>query len=167
MQKEEKRRRKMEQNFDQHHKAKSSRPLQKGEEGWLPDVSASGTVQAEVAPRSHIVHTDNGDLRQNRKHLVPMDLTRTKVQSTEIELPQAQPELPEILPEGETEAEVLRENVVIPEKFPQSETAAPEPLPEGTYRTKGGRLSKPPDRLPSSWPELKGNLKKWRCSDVN
>ena len=82
MQKEEKRRRKMKQNFDQHHKAKSSKPLQKGEEVWLPDASASGTVQAEVAPWSYIVHTDNGDLRRNRKHLVPMDLTRTKDESS-------------------------------------------------------------------------------------
>ena len=56
MQKEEKRRTKMKQNFDQHHKAKSSKPLQKGEEVWLPDFSASGTVQAEVAPRSYIVY---------------------------------------------------------------------------------------------------------------
>ena len=64
MQKEEnfKRRRKMKQYFDQHHKAKSSRPLQKGEEVCLPDTSASGTVQAEVAPRSYLVHTDNGDI---------------------------------------------------------------------------------------------------------
>ena len=84
-----------------------------------------------------------------------MDLTRTKAESTEIELHQVQPELPEILPERETEAEVL------------PETAAREPLPEGTYRTKSGRLSKPPDRLTSSWPDLKGNLKKGRCSGVN
>ena len=104
MQKEEKRRRKMKQNFYQHHKANSSRPLQKGEEVWLLDTSASGTIQAEVAPRSYLVHTDNGDLRQNRKHLVPMDLTRTKVESPEIELPQVQQDLPEILPE---EAEVI------------------------------------------------------------
>ena len=81
---------------------------------------------------SYIVHSDNGDLRPNRKHLVPMDLTRTKDESTEIELPQAQPELPEILPEGETEAEVLPENEVILKKVPPSETAVPEPLPEGT-----------------------------------
>ena len=105
----------------------------------LPDASASASVQAEVAPRSYIVHTDNGDLRRNRKHLAPMDLTRTKDESTEIELSQAQPELPEILPEGETEAEVLPENEVIPEKVPTSETAALEPLPEGTYHTKSGR----------------------------
>ena len=59
----------MKQNFDQHHEAKSSRPLQKGEEVWLPDTSASGTVEAEVAPWSYLVHTENGDLRRNRKHL--------------------------------------------------------------------------------------------------
>ena len=89
----------MKQNIDQHHKAKSSRPLQKGEEVWLPDTSASGTVQAEVAPRSYLVVTENRDLRWNRKHLVPMDLTTKKAESTEIELPQVQHELPEIQPE--------------------------------------------------------------------
>ena len=144
MQKEEKRRRKMKQNFDQHHKAKSSRLLQKGEEVWLPGTSASGTVQAEVAPRSYLVHTDNGYLRWNCKHLVPMDLTRTKAQSPEIELPQVQQELPEILPEEKTEAEVISEKAPQSEIAQKSETAAPEPLPEGTYRTKSGRLSKPP-----------------------
>ena len=92
MQKALKLHRKMKQNFDQHHKAKSSRPLQKGDEVWLLDASASGSVEAKVALRSYLVHTDNGDLRRNHNHLVPMDLTRTKAESTEIELPQVQPE---------------------------------------------------------------------------
>ena len=88
--------------------------MQKGEEVWLLDTLASGTVQAEVAPRSYLVHTENGDLRRNCKQPVPMDLTMTKAESTEIELPQVQHELPEILPEEKTDTEV------IPEKAPQS-----------------------------------------------
>ena len=93
-----------------------------------------------------------------------MDLTGTKAESTEIELPQVQQELPEILPEGITKAEV------IPEKAPQSEIAQQsEQLLLNHFQKAhiAQRFSKPPDRLPSSWPELKGNLKKGRCSGVN
>ena len=89
-----------------------------------------------MAPWSYLVRSDKGDLRQNRKHLVPRDLTE-KAESTEVELLHAQPELPD---EEETEIEQVPENAPM-------EAASPESLSEGTYCTRSGKLSKPPDRF--------------------
>ena len=55
-----------------HHNARQLRPLQTGEQVYIPDNSSNGTVIDEPSPRSYNVQTSGGIYRRNRRHLLPL-----------------------------------------------------------------------------------------------
>uniref|UniRef100_H2M3Q2 Integrase catalytic domain-containing protein n=1 Tax=Oryzias latipes TaxID=8090 RepID=H2M3Q2_ORYLA len=59
--------------FDKRHKARNLEPLVPGQEVWITDARAQGTViSAHEAPRSYRIKVPQGTLRRNRHHLVSM-----------------------------------------------------------------------------------------------
>ena len=68
----EKIRKRQESNFNKHHNARQLRPLQTGEQVYIPDNSSNGTVIDEPSPRSYNVQTSGGIYRRNRRQLLPL-----------------------------------------------------------------------------------------------
>ncbi|XP_064468672.1 uncharacterized protein K02A2.6-like [Ornithodoros turicata] len=58
-------------NYDQRHGVRTLTPLRQGERVWITDTRSSGVVQA-AAPRSYNIQMDDGVLRRNRFHLIPV-----------------------------------------------------------------------------------------------
>ncbi|XP_064482547.1 uncharacterized protein K02A2.6-like [Ornithodoros turicata] len=60
-------------NYDQRHGVRTLPPLRQGERVWITDTRSSGVVQAPAAaPRSYNIQMDDGVLRRNRFHLIPV-----------------------------------------------------------------------------------------------
>ena len=60
-------------NFDRHHNARELPALKQGTEVWVRDMKQTGTVAEKAqTPRSYVIQTEDGMLRRNRRHLVPM-----------------------------------------------------------------------------------------------
>ena len=74
-QKEMRMRERQQDNFNNYHQAKQLRPLQVGEQVYIPDNSSEGTVIEESTTRSYIVQTDGGTYRRNRRQLLPLPAT--------------------------------------------------------------------------------------------
>ena len=49
----------------------SSPCLRPGDEVWIPDQEMSGVVQRKETPRSYVIRTPTGDLRRNRRDVLP------------------------------------------------------------------------------------------------
>ena len=62
-------------NFDDHHKAKELRPLQSGENVFIPDFNSEGTVSEQNGTRSYAIQTENGNYQRNRRQLQPLPQT--------------------------------------------------------------------------------------------
>lgn len=59
--------------FDERHRARALTKLSAGDQVWITDVKAQGTVTSvHDSPRSYLVSGPKGTLRRNRQHLVPM-----------------------------------------------------------------------------------------------
>lgn len=63
-----------------HYGARPLPPLQPGQNVWLPGEEKQGTViQQATTPRSYIIHTDERQVRRNRKHLRSVNHTQPQV----------------------------------------------------------------------------------------
>ena len=64
------------QNFDKHHGTRELRPLNLGHLVWLPESGVTANVDEQIAQRSYLVHTPQGQVRRNRwtlfKFLMPL-----------------------------------------------------------------------------------------------
>lgn len=59
--------------FDERHRARALTKLSPGDQVWITDEKAQGTVTSvHNSPRSYLVSGPQGTLRRNRQHLVPM-----------------------------------------------------------------------------------------------
>ena len=117
--KEERIRNRQKRNFDTRHRAKNLKPLQSGENVWIPDNNSHGIVVEMRNPRSYVVSTSEGGmLRRNRRHLVPVPLQDNS----------------------------SSESPPCPTVAHQEEPSSPSTDSENV-RTRCGRVSKPPDRL--------------------
>ena len=121
--KEKESRKKQKDNFDIRHRARSLEPLLPGDHVWIMDHHCDGTVVEQTAPRSYQVSTPSGPLRRNRRHLI--HCPNTEPQNTE-----------------------AREEDTTPTEVNASQRS---PTPEGTVRTRSGRISIPPDRMNPTW----------------
>ena len=127
--KEKQLRERQRKNFNHHHRAVDLKPLQAGDNVWIPDTSSEGTVVTETNPRSYVVQTPDGIYRRNRRHLLllPQPVTNdtntggnTQVNPTESAPSTDTKDVPDT-------AEIDADHSVV--------------------RTRSGRISKPPDRL--------------------
>ena len=64
--KEKSMRKRQKSNFDQRHRAKDLKPLQKGDSVWVIDIESEGIVTEEVSNRSYIVQTPYNSYKRNR-----------------------------------------------------------------------------------------------------
>ncbi|KAL1265232.1 hypothetical protein QQF64_003259 [Cirrhinus molitorella] len=65
--------------FDRSHRARKLSILQPGDQVWVSDAKDSGTIVAShSAPRSYLVNTQQGTVRRDRHHLVPMQAEATE-----------------------------------------------------------------------------------------
>lgn len=75
-QREEELKLKQKQQYDEHHGVRSLSDLDIGEDVWIIDMQQQGCVKGPATtPRSYIVATENGELRRNRSHLIPLRQT--------------------------------------------------------------------------------------------
>ena len=65
-------RKRQQNNFNLHYKAKALEPLLPGETVWIPDYNATGTVTKEAASISYEVKTESGQYRSNRRLIIPL-----------------------------------------------------------------------------------------------
>lgn len=123
---EKERRTKEAQSYNLRHRARSLDRLTPGQEVWITDQRASGTViGSHSTPRSYLVEGPRGTIRRNRRHLVPMKHSPDQTESNN----------------GEPESAEAGEQC----STDMPETVSPE-LPS-TPRTRSGRVVVRPTRL--------------------
>jgi hypothetical protein len=144
---------KQRQNFDRRHAAKEAPPLAAGDTVYVKDMAKPGEVLAKHHnPRSYVVRTEQGTIRRNRAHLVPIPgepspPPRRPIRFDPAPSPKAatqpppqQPTLPApVLPGSPMLGRTSTPAVL------RSETQTPTAIQ--TPRTRSGRLIKQPDRL--------------------
>lgn len=158
--KEEQRRATQKRNYDDHHRVHDLPALQPGDTVWIIDLRRLGVVEALAdTPRSYIVKTAKQTVRRNRYHLIPWGGTPPRLNEEADELedqltPWREPTMvvdepgplldndqshnPEISLGGPTEpTDGMGKGPI---------AVSPGPVEAG-YRTRSGRLSKPPVRL--------------------
>lgn len=60
-------------NYDKRHRARHLKDLSEGQRVWVTDLQVPGFVEKKAgAPRSYYVCTNNGKIRRNRVHLIPL-----------------------------------------------------------------------------------------------
>lgn len=57
-------------NFDKHHGTRELPLLNSGQLVWLPESGVTANVGEQVAPRSYLVNTPQGQIRRNRRNLI-------------------------------------------------------------------------------------------------
>ena len=68
--------------FDKRHRVVDLRPLKPGEHVWVKDMNRRGTV------KTHVVQTQHGDVRRNRRHLNPTPVAPTyDALPTDVDIP--------------------------------------------------------------------------------
>ena len=132
-------------NFNKHHAARQSPPLQPGDSVFIRDLQRQGqVVQQHISPRSYLVRTERGNtVRRNRQALVA-----TPSQSTEEHYPnhpllaaaQATPPTRPLTPEINSAAQPSSLNTPVT-------AAASGPGVSGIRFTRSGRAVKPPTKL--------------------
>ena len=108
-------------NFDSRHRAADLKSLAPGDCVWLPDQQSAGRVVAENAPRSCDVKTPAGQYRRNRRHVIPLPVTKPSIEDNQ------------------------SNNVC------SDLNTSPPANDIDTVRTRSGRTVKPPDRLDNFW----------------
>ena len=78
-QRDKKEKDKQKTSFDSHHGVIDLKPLNPGENVWLPDQRNAGQVIGEDTPHSYNVETFTGVYRRNRRHIIPLPATDTSV----------------------------------------------------------------------------------------
>ena len=77
-------REKQQDNFNNYHQARQLKPLQLGEQMYIPDNSTEGTVIEESSTHSYIVQTPGGTYRRNRRQLLALPpMTNNTEQNTQ------------------------------------------------------------------------------------
>ena len=61
---------KQKKNFNSHHGVYELPELYPGDTVWIKDRQAEGKVIQEIAPRSYVVHTPDGEFQRNRRYLI-------------------------------------------------------------------------------------------------
>lgn len=74
--------------FDERHRARALAKLIPGDQVWITDTKAQGTVTSiHPSPRSYVVCGPQGTLRRNRQHLVPMPGSQDENQPEQGDIP--------------------------------------------------------------------------------
>ena len=116
-------------NFDCRHGVHELPRLLPEQYVWIKDRQAGGTVVEQPAQRSYVVRNPEGEFRRNRRHLVTHPSEETP--SADIE-----PEC-ESTPQSQSDTDHTQSNT--------------ETSDSSHVRTRGGRISKPPQRFEPSW----------------
>ncbi len=118
--------------YNLRHGARPLQSLRPGQKVWLPREKKEGTViQHTTAPRSYLIHTDEGLVRRNRIHM------RT---TQHPEPQQTSPDTlktPTVPGDTDTLTPVIRE----------TNTHTPTDITNTSYVTRSGRVSRPPEHL--------------------
>ena len=116
---------KQKQNYDRRRRRKNLSKLQSNDKVWITDQNKHGVIKSEhETPRSYVVITKEGDIRRNRKHLIP-EPVYTRNETT-------------------LDSNPVRNNQNMNSGISANTNDSQDA--QG-YRTRSGRLSKPPGRL--------------------
>ena len=70
--KEHKYKAKMKQSYDNRYKTKELPELEAGDSVYIRDLDKPGTVTENLPSRSHVIQTDTGTIRRNRRSVIPL-----------------------------------------------------------------------------------------------
>ena len=152
---------KQKKNFNSHHGVYELPELYPGDTVWIKDRQAEGKVMQEIAPRSYVVHTPDGEFRRNRRHLIQLprendDKNGENITSDDKSAGTEEREKNATEERGEdtcTEATQIEDSTPTVEEESMEDHREQETelhmLPRGCttgVQTRSGRWSRPPDR---------------------
>ena len=154
---------KQKKNFNSHHGVYELPELYPGDTVWIKDRQAEGKVIEEIAQRSYVVHTPEGELRRNRRHLIQLpkvsddkngEIVISDDKSTGTEEKEKYAENHAIEVEQDDTEETQIENITpnVEEELTEDhrELEAEQHVPPRGcttgVQTQSGRWSRPPDR---------------------
>ena len=152
---------KQKKNFNSHHGVYELPELYPGDTVWIKDRQAEGKVIEEIAPRSYVVHTPEGEFRRNRRHLIQLpkesddkngEIVISGDKSTGTEEKEKYAENHAIEEEQDDTDETQIENITptVEEELTEDhrELEAEQHVPPRAtgVQTRSGRWSRPPDR---------------------
>ena len=73
---------KQKSDHDSHHGVQPLPPLNSGEEVWIPDRQEEASVAQEVGPESYEVTTPEGSYRRNRRDLIRLPDSPSRIETT-------------------------------------------------------------------------------------
>ena len=127
---------KQQQQYNSRHRAKDLTPLQPGDNIWVRDQDCYGTVVEQAPqPRSYLVQTPKGVIRQNRSALVTTE-TRQQIQRDD-------PSPTSTTPDEAEDPPATPSQSTTPPSSPRPTTAQSP----GVTRTRSERVVNPPSRL--------------------
>ncbi len=130
--KEELYRTKQEKTFNKRHRARDLTPLKSGDAVWVKDQSKEGRILSPTQyPRSYLVKTDKGILRQNRSALV--STTEEKPANPDAKTTEQPP--------------TIQQQVPPPTERPRPSSENSPPAEGLKNTTRSGRVVRPPQHL--------------------